>query len=285
MSTTRTVELEGVSLFVASLGGGKPVFVLGGPWFGQYYLREFNEALAKHFRVIAYDPRGSGRSSPLTQAEISLAGHLHDLEALRQSLGVEKLNLVGHSMGAHVAILYAADHPEQMASLVLMHPAPPFAEHLQEQMQNAFVARFTPDDQTRMKQISSSSPFRSGDPAAHEDYFRVLYSPFFRDRSLLAQVNFAFTSTTAMYAVRAEGHLLPSILSMDPASRLGEIQSPTLIVHAQHDIIPEEFSRSLAEGIPHARFVLLEGLGHFAYLEDPSRAMPPVIEFLRQHAG
>ena len=282
MSTNRTVDLDGVRLFVSTFGDGTPVFVLGGPWFGQYYLREFNEALAKHFRVIAYDPRGSGSSSPLTQAEITLAGHLHDLEALRQSLGVERVNLVGHSMGALVAILYAADHPGQMASLVLMHPGPPFTEHLQEQLHNAFVSGLTPDDRTRMKQISSSAPFRNGDPKAHEDYFRVLYSPFFRDRSLLAKVNFAFTSTTAMYAAHAEEHLLPSILAMDPRSRLGEIQCPTLIVHAQHDIIPEEFSRSLAERIPHARFVLLEGLGHFAYIEDPSRAMPPVIEFLRQ---
>lgn len=284
METTTTVDLEGVSVYVSSQGTGRPVFVLGGPWFGHYYLRQFNEELAKEFRVIAYDPRGSGRSSPLSQAEITLAGHLHDLETLRRSLGVAKMNLVGHSMGALVAILYAAAHPDTMASLVLMHPAPPFDQEQQEEMHKAFVSRFTPEDSANMNRLSSSSLFQEGDAKTHEDYFRVLYSPFFRDRALLSQVGFAFTPTTAKYAVNAEEHLLPAILTMDPAARLAQIQCPTLVIHAEHDIIPEAFSRSLAERITDATYVLLQGLGHFAYIEDPGRAMPPITDFLRQAA-
>jgi len=69
-----------------------------------------------------------------------------------------------------------------------------------------------------------------------------------------------------------------------PADKLGQIRCPAMIVHAQHDLIPEEFSKSLAAGIPGAEYVLLEGLGHFAYLEDTRRATTPVIDFLQKVA-
>ena len=284
METNATVDLQGIKIYVVSRGTGAPVVVLGGPWFGHYYLRQFHDELAKAFRVIAYDPRGSGRSSPLTQAEITLDGHIHDLDGLRRSLGIDKMHLIAHSMGALVAILFAADRPETMASLVLMHPGPPFDEHLQKRMHTAFVSRFTPEDRSEMKRLSSSAPFQEGDAKTHEDYFRILYSPFFTDRALISHVNFAFTPTTARYAASAEEHLLPEILAKDPAGKLSQIQCPTMVVHAQHDLIPEEFSKSLAEGIPGAEYVLLEGLGHFAYLEDPGRATTPVIEFLQTAA-
>jgi proline iminopeptidase len=285
MKTETIVHLSGVDIYVTRQGEGKAVFVLGGPWFGQYYLRQFIDELARYFQVTAYDPRGSGRSSALTQGEITLAGHLSDLEALRRSLGIEKMNLVGHSMGAHVMLLYAAEHPDTMASLVLLHPAPPFEKHLRREMRAAYGTRLTAEAKGRMEQIAASSPFRAGDTQAHEDYHRVMYSPFFRDPSLVSQVNFAFTPTTALYAKDAEEHLFPAIASMDPGGKLGQIRCPTLVVHAEHDLVPETFPRSLAERIPNAEHVLLSGLGHFAYLEAADRAMPPVVEFLERAAG
>jgi pimeloyl-ACP methyl ester carboxylesterase len=72
---------------------------------------------------------------------------------------------------------------------------------------------------------------------------------------------------------------------MDPGGKLGQIRCPTLVVHAEHDLVPEAFSRSLAEGIPNAEIVFLSGLGHFAYLEAANRAMPPVVKFLQRAAG
>ena len=284
METETSIPLDGAEIFVVSRGTGIPVFVLGGPFLGHYYLRQFHEELAKEFRVIAYDPRGSGRSSPLTEDEINLNGHLDDLDGLRRALNVDKLNLVGHSMGALVSLLYAAAHTSEVASLVLLHPGPPFDPQMQEELHRAFMSGFTPDDKTRMQRLASSSPFKAGDAKSHQEYFETLYSPFFADRATLARLEFGFTSTTAQYALRAEERLLPEILGQDPVAKLGQIQCPTLVVHAEHDLIPGAFARDLADRIPGAEFVLLEGLGHFGYLENPGRFMPPTIEFLRRAA-
>lgn len=284
MSTETTVSLDGVEIFVVSQGAGAPVFVLGGPWFGHRYLHQLHDQLGAQFHVIAFDPRGSGRSSPLTEDRINLAGHFKDLDGLRRALNVERMNLVGHSMGALVSLLYAADHPSEMGSLVLLHPGPPFDRQMQKDLHRAFGAGFTPEELTRLEQLGSSSPFEARDASTLENYFKVLYSPFFPDRSTLAQLDFDFTSTTALYALDAEERLLPEILARDPVARLGEIRCPTLVVHAEHDLIPEAFSRSLAESIPGAEYIRLDGLGHFAYLESPDRFMPPLIEFLKRAA-
>jgi proline iminopeptidase len=284
MSTETTVSLDGVDIFVVSQGTGVPIFVIGGPWFGHTYLRQFHDQLATRFHVIAFDPRGSGRSSPLTEDRINLEGHLTDLEGLRRALNVERMNLVGHSMGALVSLLYAVDHPSEMGSLVLLHPGPPFDHQMQKDLHRAFGAGFTPEERTRLEQLASSSLFEARDASTLEEYFKVLYSPFFPDRSTLARLDFAFTSTTALYAMDAEERLLPEILARDPIARLGEIRCPTLVIHAEHDLIPEAFSRFLAQSIPGAEYLLLEGLGHFAFLENPARFVPPNIEFLKRAA-
>ncbi len=284
MSTETTVSLDDVDIFVVSQGAGIPVFVLGGPWFGHRYLHQLHDQLGAQFHVIAFDPRGSGHSSPLSEQEINLAGHLKDLDGLRRALNVERMNLVGHSMGALVSLLYAADHPSEMGSLVLLHPGPPFGRQMQKDLHRAFGAGFIPEERTRMEQLASSQLFEARDARTHEEYFKSLYSPFFPNRSVLSLLDFDFTSTTALYALDAEERLLPEILARDPVARLGQIGCPTLVVHADNDLIPEAFSRSLAESIPGAEYARLEGLGHFAYLESPDRFMPPLIEFLKRAA-
>jgi len=284
METRTNLALDGLDIFVVSKGTGRPVFVLGGPWFGQSYLGQLHSELARHFRVIAYDPRGSGMSSPLTQDQITLAGHLHDLEELRQKLNVDKMNLIGHSMGALVSLLYASEHPTTMASLVLLHPGPPFDRELQHSLHQAFASGHLPQERARLKELSSSPAFSARDASTHEEYFKVLYSPFFLDRANLARLDFAFTGTTAQHALEAEDHLMGEILEQDPTTKVSRVKCPTLVVHAERDLIPEAFSRQLADSIPDAEYARLPGLGHFAYLEDPSQSTPPIIEFLTHMA-
>lgn len=61
-----TVKLGEVELFVVTRGRGTPVVLLGGPWFGQTYLGPLADGLWGEFESIAYDPRGSGRSHPVS---------------------------------------------------------------------------------------------------------------------------------------------------------------------------------------------------------------------------
>lgn len=282
--TESVLALGQVQIHVVSQGSGSPIIVLGGPWFGLQYLRPLHKELATVFHVIGYDPRGSGRSSELVEDAITLEGHLADLDGIRREMGFGEINILGHSMGALVAMLYAAKHTVETRSLVLVHPGPPLDAEMQEALHGAFMAGHTAEDRSRLAELASSPQFADGDPKAMEDYFKTLYSPFLTDRKNLEKLDFGFTGTTAKYAPEAEEHLLEQVLLMDPITLARKIACPTLVIHAQFDLIPEDFSQLLAESIPGAEYRLVEGLGHFGYLEDPTRLMPTIVDFLERVA-
>src|SRR5207248_468751 len=85
----------------------------------------------RKFRVVYYDQRGSLRS-PAPLKAISVAAHVADLETLRAELGVDRIHLVGHSMGTALALCYLAAHPDRVGRLVLVAPVNPGPFELDE---------------------------------------------------------------------------------------------------------------------------------------------------------
>lgn len=60
---------------------------------------------------------------------------------------------------------------------------------------------------------------------------------------------------------------------------------PDLVLHGEHDPVPAEFARMIADGIDGAEYAFLDGSSHFAYLEDPARFLDAVVPFLRRAAA
>jgi proline iminopeptidase len=76
-------------------------------------------------RIVRYDPRGLGGSTPTTADQNTIAGAVEDVESIRRFLGVRKLHLVGQSFGGFVAGAYASTHPRNVASIAFIDPLPP----------------------------------------------------------------------------------------------------------------------------------------------------------------
>jgi proline iminopeptidase len=115
---TPTAELVGHDY----AGEGDPIVMLhGGPGVPDY-LGAVAALLAPRHRVITFDQRGVGASVVRTGG-YSIAAYLGDLEAIRTSLGVEKLHLFGHSWGGLLGQLYAATYPTRVNSLFLSNPS------------------------------------------------------------------------------------------------------------------------------------------------------------------
>ena len=74
-------------------------------------------------RVVLYDARGHGSSSPARDGDYAYGAQAGDLEAVIDALGIERALLVGASMGAHTAIAFALEHPERVAALAIVTPA------------------------------------------------------------------------------------------------------------------------------------------------------------------
>jgi proline iminopeptidase len=99
---------------------GKPVvFLHGGPGAGSTAThRRFFDP--QHYRIVVFDQRGAGRSTPLGSLDDNTTAHLiADLEALRQFLGIERWVVFGGSWGSTFALAYAEAHPERVMGLVL----------------------------------------------------------------------------------------------------------------------------------------------------------------------
>lgn len=284
MASNDTILANGVNLYVENRGKGTPVVLLGGPWFGQRYLAPLAESLAADFQIISYDPRGSGRSDAFVGEEITLAHHLADLEGLRQTVGIERMNLIGHSLGALVCLAYAIERQHNIGALVLANPGPPLNPEMQETLQVAFMGALNETDQAMLEEIQTSPGFADRNAETHEAYFKTLYAAFFSDRDLASRLVFGFTDATAAHALEAEEQLVGELIALDLESRAREVTSPTLVIHSEQDLIPEAFSRLLAIRIPGAQIALLEGDGHFAYMEDPARFRRTLLDFLRSNA-
>src|SRR5262245_34976543 len=120
---------DGITVAVREAGTGTPVITLHGGTGFRDYLSPDLEPLISSFRLISYDQRGSGYSTVVTDpALLTAPAFVADLDRVRESSGIARVTLLGHSWGAGLAALYAIAHPDRIERLLLVDPMPPRAE-------------------------------------------------------------------------------------------------------------------------------------------------------------
>ncbi|MEU5598892.1 alpha/beta hydrolase [Streptomyces sp. NPDC020298] len=116
-ATRAELVIDGRRLSYLDFGGtGRPIVALHGHLSEGASFAHLAQALGPDWRLIAPDQRGHGESD--RAADYSRDGYLGDIEALRDHLGLERVVLLGHSLGAINAYQFAARHPERVTALV-----------------------------------------------------------------------------------------------------------------------------------------------------------------------
>jgi aminoacrylate hydrolase len=255
-------------LFYEDQSQGPPLLLVSGlNGVGSFWAQQVPD-LARDFRVVTHDHRGTGRSthSRITYSVEQMAG---DVLRLMDGLGIESAHLVGHSTGGAIGQVIAQDHPRRLRSLVLSAtwagPDPYF--------RRLFEAR---------RQVLTTSGV--------EAYLRasvlVLAPPWWvsqNDHAITEQHRLALAAAAP---VEVAASRIDAIVRFDRRARLGEIRAPTLVIVAADDMVtPRFYSDELAGRIPGAKLVVLDGGGHFAptILARPFNAA--VGAFLRENAG
>src|ERR1700722_8565519 len=115
---------DGTALAYHVLGEGSPVICLpGGPMQDAAYFGDLGRRPARR-QLIMMDPRGTGQSAvPDDPASYRCDRLVDDVEALRQHLGLDRLDLLAHSAGTNLAALYLARYPARVSKLVLLTPS------------------------------------------------------------------------------------------------------------------------------------------------------------------
>ncbi|MGZ4625757.1 MAG: alpha/beta fold hydrolase [Kineosporiaceae bacterium] len=270
------VRVDGARLYRRVIGAGPPVVIVhGGPDFDHMYLRPELDRLARRFRLVYYDQRGRGRSAGgVSPSEVTIESEVEDLDRVRAWLGLDAVAVLGHSWGGLLAMEYALRHPGRVSHLILLNSAP--ASHadwmlLREELRRRRPAR----DVEAMAAAATDPAYARGDPAAEVDYyryhFRIAVAPEHLER-VVGRLRSTFTAASVLTAraieerlneqtwLRPDYDLLPGLCRLDV---------PTIVVHGDRDLIPLETARHVADAFPGATLHVLEGCGHFAYLERP----------------
>lgn len=280
----RKARVGDIEIAYRRAGRGAPAVVIhGGPGIGHSYMRSL-DAWAGELELIYYDQRGSGHTELGRPDNVSFAGAMSDLDGLRRHLGIERMTLVGHSFGAILGLVFAAQHPDTVTSLVLLNTSPPFAPELTRLFQANMASRRTPEDDAQREALEASEAFGRLDPQTLERHVLNAYTPLFSDRSWRDRAELAFTPVTAANIATVTQRMMRNLKTVDPLSLLARVVCPTLIVHSENDAVPEEFSRLLADKIASAEYQLLSGASHFVLLEAPVTLASAVMPFLRSFA-
>lgn len=283
LTTHRTVRAGDIEIAYTLVGEGAPLVVLHGAiGLGSTYMRAL-DAWGDALLLVYYDQRGSGHTPLGDVQRASFQGGVDDLEGLRRQLGLDRIRVLGHSAGAYLAALYAAEHPATTAGVVLLNPGPPLAPDLMKQFGSAMSSRRTPADDAARRTIEDSDDFKSRLPLAVERHQLNTFLPFFRERATVERVSLGFTEITAANIQQAPERMMRSLGALDPITRFGAIEVPTLVVHSERDPIPVAWSQFLAATIPPAEFAVLSGGSHFPMIEDADQLRGTVVPWLAKH--
>lgn len=121
----RVGATDGLSLNVLEWSReGVPLLLVHGFGNDAHIWDDLAPTLAPSYRTLAIDLRGHGDSDRDPERRYDYGSHVRDLEAVTAALGIERLVLIGHSLGGRIATLFAGAHPERMAGLVIVDSGP-----------------------------------------------------------------------------------------------------------------------------------------------------------------
>ncbi len=274
------LEINGTSLFYKTMGSGEPIVVLhGGPGFDHRQFLPYIWELAERHKVILFDQRGTGLSSgPIDATSISIDSFIADIEGVREAFGIEKMNLLGHSWGGILAMHYGIRHPENLRSLILCSTAASFESF--GEMRETYEANRLPDDAALLQEIYSSDGFQNGDPQAVEEFWRVYFKPYFADQQLVSKLDLRFEENSIKNGNAVAGHILESIGDFELHEDLKAIRCPTLVIHGDADPMPFKYGEMIHESIDGSQLVIVEGVGHWLFVDGTETFTSSVLDFL-----
>lgn len=269
---------DGTRLAYHLTGDGSPLIcVPGGPMQSSVYLGDLGGVSP----LALLDPRGTGKSeAPADPATYRCDRQVDDLEALRDHLGLDRIDLLGHSAGAAIAVTYAARHPDRVRRLVLVTPTP-FVVGLE----------ITDEDRREVAELRRDEPWFPGAFAAFERIWAGDFSganrrgiaPFHYGRwDEVSQANYALSASevnrTAAELYYADGALDPDATR----AALTELPAPVLLVGGEYDVgLPPRRAAEYAGLFPKAQLAVLPRGGHFPWLDDPAWLARTIAEFVR----
>ena len=293
----RWLVAPGIELHHFEEGAGTPILVVhGGPGFPPAGPWRAGAAMGREYRLIYYHQRGCGLSSrpiprfsgsnmyanmQMLNRTLGLPAQVADIERIRRILGVDRIVLIGHSFGALLAGLYAAEFPEHVRAAIYVAPAdltvlPNPQTDLFRLVRRRLPAGVKPEFEAYMAEYFD---FRRAFQRTEEES-GTFYGRFARFYGAAAggpppqagDVSAAGYVPLAVYCGMGKHH--------DYSAALRAVLTPGLVIHGSLDMQPESVTRGFAARFPNCRPAQIEGASHFVFDDRPEEFAGQVREFL-----
>ncbi|MER5641255.1 alpha/beta hydrolase [Kitasatospora sp. NPDC002227] len=263
-----------------TVGDGAPLLCLpGGPMQDSAYLEELG-GLSRHRRLTVPDLRGTGRSEhPADSSSYRCDRLVDDVEALREHLGLHRIDLLGHSAGANLAALYTARHPERVSTLTLVTPGTAAVGLSASGEQRLALARcragepWYPAAYAALEAVTAG---RGGGP----EWGAV--APFFHGR-WDAEARRHHAAAEVQRNAEAAG-IFASAGAFEPAgtrAALAAFEGRVLVLAGEFDVnSPPGLLADYADLFPRATFTVQAGAGHYPWQDDADRFVSTLAGFL-----
>ena len=264
----RAFEVDGLTLRALEWGQPKRpgVCFLHGGSAHAHWFDGVAPAFADRHHVIALDQRGHGESGWPTAPAYATGDFVADLLGVMDALGWRRPVVVGHSMGGHNAMNFAAMHPERVSALVVVDSRPSLPA----------------DRLAHMHRRGHRGPWRHESLDAALQSFRLLPRETVADPALLEHV-------ARQGIVERDGRFL---YRFDPACNgerrptdnwplLERITAPTLVIRAEHSpVLTRDMARDIAKRIPNVGVEEIPGAYHHVVLDAPEAVTAALKTFL-----
>jgi 3-oxoadipate enol-lactonase len=258
--TSGFIEIEGVKIYYETMGKGHPVVLIhGGAIDSRMWDSQF-KSFAEHYLVVRYDVPGLGKSQMPTH-EFS---HAVLLQGLLKSLDLDRVSIVGHSLGSMIAADFAVEYPERVTALVLTGPAVngyPWSSELTERIYAIYEVG------------KEQGALQAAEKWLKDPYMKpAMENPAIRGRVRQLSID---NAQHFVQNVPARGASPPVI------DRLDEIHCPTLVVVGDRDV-PDMLASAdaLKSGIAGAEKAVIKNAGHLIPMEKPDEFNQLVLDFL-----
>jgi esterase len=265
---SRVLDIRGLALHFLEWGdaGAQPLCFLHGGAAHAHWFDRVTPAFADRFHVVSLDQRGHGESQWAEPPAYATEDFTGDLLELMDRLGWGRMTVIGHSMGGHNAMTFAAWHPERVSALVIVDSRPAIPTERLSVMH------------ARGRRLPRAHPTE----AAALQAFRLLPRETFADPAFLAHLARAgMTRRNGGWAWRFDPATHGDRRPVDAWPLLPRITAPTLIVRGGlSPVLTPEMAERLRTAVPRSTLVTVPEAYHHLTLDRPAEFTAELERFL-----
>jgi 3-oxoadipate enol-lactonase len=255
--------INGLTVFLSDEDKSKSIiFVHGFPYDHNMWQAQADE-FGKDYLCVSYDVRGLGES-PAVDGQFTIESFVDDLEKITDELKLEKPILCGLSMGGYISLRATERIQNKFGALILCD------------------TKSTADDnEGKLKRATAIKQINSGEFNTFIESFvlNCFGEMFVKENS--AEYRRVVDRSKKNNPIGVKGCLLAMVSRTDTTENLSKINIPTLVICGSEDrLSPPDVMKSMADKIPNANFVLVEGAGHMTPIENPQAVNKAIRDFL-----